>query len=273
MNTFWQHTGYLAKSSLDSFSGIGDEEVLPRLMGKFGVALSGYHKVNIRRFFAELFIEIIGIPAIAVQNAVPGKVKEHVLHAIDIVVTARKHGELDGYTVHCCDYLYREPIKVFSHGSFVSPVLLPPDELGAADADIFARGHGKTVNNIFRRYVQSFYYGRGVEKQIHDQPEDSVYPSVKTALAEHPGSKSSAPNKIYGVIDVAMKIFGGDQSDRNQLRIRRIPVNRFFMPDFYHDVINKNVNCDKFIYHILQIIWFGDLNLGDFYVKPQYICI
>lgn len=37
------------------------------------------------------------------------------------------------------------------------------------------------------------------------------------------------------------------------------------LSNFYHDIINKNVNCNKFFYHILQVIWFGDLNMEDFF--------
>jgi len=36
--------------------------------------------------------------------------------------------------------------------------------------------------------------------------------------------------------------------------IRRIMVNRFFMTNSYHDIINKNVNCNKFFYNIIQVI-------------------
>jgi hypothetical protein len=92
-----------------------------------------------------------------------------------------------------------------------------------------------------------------------------MYSSVKTTLTEHSGKKIGALNKINGMIDIPMKILGSNQSNCNQFRIRRIPVNRFFMTNFYQDIINKNVNCNKFFYHILQVIWFGDLNLEDFF--------
>ena len=67
------------------------------------------------------------------------------------------------------------------------------------------------------------------------------------------------------MIYITMKILSCQKSHCNQLGIRRITVNRFFMTNFYHDIINKNVNCNKFFYHILQVIWFGDLNLEDFF--------
>jgi hypothetical protein len=41
------------------------------------------------------------------------------------------------------------------------------------------------------------------------------------------------------------------------------------MTNFYHDIINKDVNCNKFFYHILQVIWFGDLNLEGFLIIPN----
>jgi len=57
-----------------------------------------------------------------------------------------------------------------------------------------------------------------------------------------------------------------------------IPINRFFTSNFYQDIVNKYVNCNKFFYHILQVLLFGDLNLKDFFnntnlhiIEYQYI--
>ena len=96
-----------------------------------------------------------------------------------------------------------------------------------------------------------------------------MYSPVKAALAEHSGKKVGRLNKTNCMIDITMKIFCSNQSHCNQLGIRRIMVNRFFMTNFYHDIINKDVNCNKFFYHILQVIWFGDLNLEGFLIIPN----
>jgi len=76
--------------------------------------------------------------------------------------------------------------------------------------------------------------------------------------------KVGAINKTNGMIDIPVKIFYSSKSCCNQAGIGRINVNSFFMTNFYHDIFDKNVNCNKFFYHVLQVKWLSDLNLEDF---------
>ncbi len=153
MNALWQHTGYLTKNSLDSFSGVRDQKVLPRFMRQLGVAFSGNHQINICRLTAHFLIVVISVCTITIYNAVLRQIREHIFHPINIVITSWKHRKFNWYSIHGCNYLNRESIEVFSHRRFIAPVLLPLNKFGVTDTNVFTGCYRETVNNVFRRYV------------------------------------------------------------------------------------------------------------------------
>jgi len=150
MNALRKHTGYLAKCSLDSFSGIGDHKVFPRFMRLQGITFSCNHQFNAFCIHAYLFIIIICVCTIAIQSTIFRQIKKHVFHPINIMVAPREHSKFNRYSIYCCNYLNCEPIEVFSHGSFIAPVLITLNNFGSTDTNVLTRRHREAINSIFR---------------------------------------------------------------------------------------------------------------------------
>jgi hypothetical protein len=109
MNPLREHNRYLTEHSLDSFTGDRDQEILPWLVLFLGIAFSGYHHFYILSFVAVFLIVIVRIGAVTIKNTPIRNIVEHVLHSVNIMITAWEKGKFNRDTIHSGNNLPAPP--------------------------------------------------------------------------------------------------------------------------------------------------------------------
>ena len=100
------------------------------------------------------------------MNAPLGKIKEHIVHSVNVMKTSWNYSKLNWYTISGRNNLNCKAIKIFSQGGFEASELFAFNNSGTGYAYIFTYWNRKAVNNVFTRKINSFYDFRKIEKQI-----------------------------------------------------------------------------------------------------------
>ena len=185
MNSFREHNRDLTKSGFYPFTGNGDQIFLPWLMLSLGVTFSGNHHFNILRFQTDFFKVVVCICTITINYTAFRKIKEHILHFVDIIIASRKDCKFYRNTIACRNNLDCKTIKVFSQRGFITPVLLSSNNPGLGDSYILTNSHRETVNNLFRSNVYFLNNFSNIEKKIDNQVINGMYASIELTFTKH----------------------------------------------------------------------------------------
>ncbi len=150
MNSFREHTGFLTECSLNSFSGVGNQEVLPWFIRSSGITLTDDHQSYVFSLVTDILTEIVRVSTITINSAIFRKIKVHVLHAINIMITSRKNCKLNWHSINCGNNLNGKTIKIFSHRWLIALILFSLDKSGTTDAYIFTSCNWETIDRILK---------------------------------------------------------------------------------------------------------------------------
>jgi hypothetical protein len=163
MNKFWGYNRNLDEHYLNFLSSVGEKIFLSVIMFIFGIAFSGYNHLFITSFPAVLFIVIIGISIVDINNASLWKIEPGILQSVNIMEIASKYGKFNrdvfcrGINLPC------KTIKVFSDQGLVASEFFPIPTSDKGDTGIFPNIHKETITDIFSA-VFNFLITTGILK-------------------------------------------------------------------------------------------------------------